>query len=40
MTAQVPAVRYGRWHLWKFGGDRVKRVSVRPAYQRDDVQWC
>ena len=26
------------WRLWKTPYERVKRV--RPANQRDDVQWC
>ena len=37
-AVEEAAARAAFWHLWKFGGDRVKRV--RPAYQRDDVQWC
>ena len=37
-AVEEAATRAAFWHLWKFGGDRVKRV--RPAYQRDDVQWC
>ena len=37
-TRQEAAARAAFWHLWQSGGDRVKRV--RPAYQRDDVQWC
>jgi hypothetical protein len=35
---EAEEARAAFWHLWKFGGDRVKRL--RPAYQRDDVQWC
>jgi hypothetical protein len=37
-TRQEAAARAAFWRLWKTPYERVKRV--RPANQRDDVQWC